>query len=91
MSQKNHWENIALLKRSDEIKFVLADRSDYDYAIDICNRYQLFAKKTAILFSPVHHVLHPKELTEWILADKLPVRLNLQLHKYIWPPETRGV
>jgi 7-carboxy-7-deazaguanine synthase len=91
MDHKNHWDNLNRLRDHDEIKFVLLDRTDYDFAVTVCQRYQLFLRPTAVLFSPVHGLLDPKELVAWILADKLPVRLNLQLHKYIWSAEARGV
>ena len=90
MSQKNRWENIALLKPTDEVKFVLADRADYDWARDAIARHRL-ADRCGVLLSPVHGALQPRSLAEWILADRLPVRLQLQIHKYIWPPDLRGV
>jgi len=85
MSQKNRWENIALLKPTDEVKFVLADRADYDWARDAIARHRL-ADRCGVLLSPVHGALQPRSL-----ADRLPVRLQLQIHKYIWPPDLRGV
>ena len=91
MSHKNHWDNLSYLRPHDEIKFVLAGQTDYDYAKEISDRYKLFEKGNDILFSPVFGFLDPKTLVEWILRDKLPVRLNLQIHKFIWPPETKGV
>lgn len=91
MDHKNHWQNIERLRPHDEVKFVIMDRPDYDFAVEICNKYALFHRPLPTLFSPVHKVLDPKILTHWILQDKHPVRLNLQLHKYIWTPETRGV
>jgi 7-carboxy-7-deazaguanine synthase len=92
-SQKMHWRNLELLAPHDEVKFVIKDRADYDYARDVIARYGLDRRGNALLFSPVHGVLDPKLLTEWMLADRLhgPVRLQLQLHKYIWEPTTRGV
>jgi len=90
MSQKNRWENMALLKPTDEVKFVLADRADYDWARDAIARHRL-ADRCGVLLSPVHGALQPRSLAEWILADRLPVRLQLQIHKYIWPPDLRGV
>jgi 7-carboxy-7-deazaguanine synthase len=91
MSHKNHWENLALLRPHDEIKFVVKDRTDYDFAKEVCSRYHLYAKGNHLLISPVHGLIDPKELVRWILNDHLPVRLNLQLHKYIWSPTTKGV
>jgi len=88
---KMHWENLDLLAPHDEVKFVIKDRADYEYARDVVRRYGLDRRAAALLFSPVHGVLDPKMLSEWILADKLPVRLQVQLHKYVWEPTTRGV
>jgi 7-carboxy-7-deazaguanine synthase len=90
-SERNHWENLALLSARDEVKFVLKDRTDYEYARDIVRRHDLASRTAAVLFSPVHDVLPSKELAAWILEDRLPVRLQLQAHKFIWSPETRGV
>jgi 7-carboxy-7-deazaguanine synthase len=90
-SAKNEWSNLALLTRRDEVKFVIADRVDYDYAREIVVRERLADRCGAVLFSPVHGVLEPRQLAEWVLADRLPVRVQLQVHKYIWSPETRGV
>lgn len=91
MSHKNYWNNLSILRAEDEIKFVLVNREDYDYAKTICDNYRLYDRKKSPLFSPVHGVLDPKTLVQWILKDKIPVRLNLQLHKYIWDPTTKGV
>ncbi len=88
---KMHWPNLERLLASDEIKFVIKDRADYDYARDVVAKHDLVARSAAVLFSPVHGVLEARQLAEWILADRLPVRLQLQAHKYIWSPETRGV
>ena len=67
------------------------DRADYEFAREIIDRYDLPSRVSAVLLSPVHGVLDPKTLSEWILADRLRARLQLQLHKYIWSPTTRGV
>jgi len=88
---QNDWANLDRLAPHDEVKFVIADRADYDFARDAVDRYRLGDRCAAILFSPVHGVLDPKILSEWILADNVPARLQLQLHKYIWSPTTRGV
>jgi 7-carboxy-7-deazaguanine synthase len=90
MEDRNRWSNIALLKAQDEQKFVLRDRADYDWAVTIIARYNLNDRQR-ILFSPVFGELEPQLLAEWILADRLPVRFQLQLHKVIWDPAARGV
>lgn len=90
-SAKTHWENLDLLTPHDEVKFVIRDRADYEYAKDVIARYGLPDRAAAVLFSPVHGVLEAKDLAEWILLDRLPVRLQLQAHKYIWDANTRGV
>jgi 7-carboxy-7-deazaguanine synthase len=90
-AEKMDWENLRRVTRSDQLKFVLRDRADYEYARDVVTREQLNERVEAVLFSPVHGVLSPRELAEWVLADALPVRLQLQAHKYIWSPDTRGV
>ena len=90
-AEKNHWANLRELTRRDEVKFVLRDRTDYEYAKEVVERHSLPDRCAAVLFSPVHGVLEPRQLSEWILADRLPVRLQLQVHKYIWSPDTRGV
>ena len=90
-SAKNHWENLDLLTAQDEVKFVIRDRADYEFAKDVILRHQLVDRIAAVLFSPVHGVLPAKDLAVWILADRLRVRLQLQAHKYIWGPEVRGV
>ena len=86
-----HWPNLAALRPHDEVKFVIQDRGDFDYAVDVVGRHDLVSRSAAVLFSPVHGVLAPDLLARWILASGLPVRLQLQAHKYIWPAETRGV
>jgi 7-carboxy-7-deazaguanine synthase len=88
---KNDWNNLDRLAPHDEVKFVIQDRGDYEFARDIIARYNLPARAAAVLMSPVHGVLEPKTLSEWMLADHLPARLQLQLHKFIWSPSTRGV
>lgn len=90
-SQRNCWDNIAHLAPHDEVKFVIKDRADYDYAREVIARYGLAARVAALLLSPVHGELDPRTLAEWMLADRLPARLQLQLHKFIWSPTTRGV
>jgi len=89
-SDKNDWRNLEKLAPHDEVKFVIADRADYEFARDVV-LWKLPTNPAAILFSPVHGGLDPKTLSEWVLADRLPVRVQLQLHKFIWHPATRGV
>ncbi len=96
-------ENLDSLQPHDELKFVLADRTDYEFARDFLRQHQLAGRVHAILFSPAfsreasgsrdtsHCLLDPQELADWIVADNLPVRLNLQIHKFIWDPATKGV
>ena len=88
---KMHWPNLEGLSAHDEVKFVIADRADYDYAKDVVSRHQLIDRAHAVLFSPVHGELAPAELAKWIIEDRLAVRLQLQAHKYIWSPDARGV
>jgi 7-carboxy-7-deazaguanine synthase len=90
-AEKNHWPNLELVDRKDEVKFVLQDRADYEFARGVVERHRLIERTAAVLFSPVHGTLESKELAAWILKDRLAVRLQLQIHKFIWSPETRGV
>ena len=88
---RTDWANLDRLRAHDEVKFVIKDRADYEYARDAIERHALAQRAAAIHLSPVHGVLDPRILSEWVLTDRLPVRVQLQLHKYIWSPETRGV
>jgi 7-carboxy-7-deazaguanine synthase len=90
MDRLNNLDNLQYLDRKDQIKFVVADRRDYEWAKRIMAEHAL-AEKAQVLFSPVFGELHPRELAEWILADRLPARLQIQLHKYLWDPDRRGV
>ncbi len=81
---RNRWENIPLLKPHDQIKFVICNREDYDWARFKLDEYQLHTRVSDVLFSPCQGELAPLALAEWILADKLPVRFQLQLHKLLW-------
>jgi 7-carboxy-7-deazaguanine synthase len=90
-SHRNCWENLSHVRPHDEVKFVVKDRADYEFARDVISARSLAGRVAAIHMSPVHGVLDPKTLSEWVLADRLPVRVQLQLHKYIWSPDTRGV
>ena len=82
-ADKNLWDNLEHLRAHDEVKFVLADRADYEWAKDILERHDL-ARRATVLFSPVAGSLPPSTLAEWIVADRLPVRFQLQLHKILW-------
>ena len=86
-----HWPNLEQLSPHDEVKFVIADREDFDYACDVVGRHDLAARTAAVLLSPVHGVLPPDELARWMLETRVPARLQIQAHKYIWSPEARGV
>ena len=81
--EKNRWENLALLTADDELKFVLASREDYDWAVSACRQRRLF-EVCPVLFSPVQGQLDPAQLAQWILDDRLPLRFQLQLHKVLW-------
>lgn len=86
-----HWPNLDVISGDHEVKFVIRDRADYDYARDVIARHHLADRAAAVLLSPVFGVLPPADLAMWMLTDHLPARLQLQSHKYIWAPETRGV
>jgi 7-carboxy-7-deazaguanine synthase len=90
-SHRNRIENIALLGARDEVKVVLADRADYEWARGMVTEHRLDAKVRAVLFSCVFGELEPNALAAWILEDQLPVRLQLQMHKYVWGAEAQGV
>ena len=81
--ERNLWSNLDVLTGRDQIKFVLADRADYDWSRDVISQRDL-SNRCDILFSPVYGKLEPRELAEWILADRLPVRMQIQLHKVLW-------
>lgn len=89
-ADKTDWDNIGRLRQNDEVKFVLTDRRDFDWASDVVAKYDL-SKQVQVLFAPVHGKLQALQLAEWILQTKLPVRLQLQLHKIIWGDDKRGV
>lgn len=89
--EKNDWSNIEALTAKDEVKFVLASRDDYKWSRDVIRRYDLSNQCGALLMSPVFGQIEATKIVEWILEDELPVRFQLQLHKFIWPPESRGV
>ena len=80
---RNRMENLALLRPADQIKFVICDRADYEWSRELVREHAL-ERRCAVLFSPSHEQLRAVELAEWILADRLPVRFQIQLHKYLW-------
>src|SRR5262249_29513293 len=90
-ADRNDWTHLDRLAAHDEVKFVIKDRADYEFAREVVEHRQLAGRCAAVLFSPVHGVLEPKTLSEWMLADRVPATLQLQLHKYIWSPDARGV
>ncbi len=90
MMDRMNWENLGQVRKKDQVKFVIKDRNDYDWAVEVVNRYGL-VERCPVLFSPVFEELDLRQLAEWILQDGLPVRLQLQLHKYVWDPQMRGV
>jgi 7-carboxy-7-deazaguanine synthase len=90
-ANRNDWNNLERLRPHDEVKFVVKDRADYEFARDAIARFRIADRAAAVHLSPVHGVLDPRELSGWVLADRLPARVQLQLHKYIWDPGTRGV
>jgi len=90
MSHTMRWENLKRLKPTDEIKFVIGDRTDYLWAKETVDQHAL-AERHPVLFAPVFGAMEPRRLASWILEDGLKVQLQLQLHKYIWDPEMRGV
>ena len=85
------WSNLDRLRPHDEVKFVIKDRADYEYARGVVRERELASRAAAVHFSPVHAEMDLRTLSEWVLADRLPVRVQVQLHKYIWDPSTRGV
>ena len=90
MSATMRWENLNRLKEKDEVKFVIADETDYHWAKTVLQEYPSLREKI-IHFSPVFGEMEPRQLAEWILRDRLPVRLQMQIHKQIWDPTMKGV
>jgi len=96
-------QNLAVLAARDEVKFVLADRADYEFARDFTRQHDLVSRVSSVIFSPAfrkdahgardssHCLLDPQQLAQWILEDDLEVRLGMQIHKFIWEPSTKGV
>ncbi len=91
MQKFNNLDNLRYLTKSDEIKFVVLDKNDFDYACDIILKYNLENIVDTILFSPVFGKCHPLDLANWILSSRKNYRMQIQMHKFIWHPETRGV
>jgi 7-carboxy-7-deazaguanine synthase len=89
-THRMEWRNLELLQAKDGVKFVIADRRDFEWSRDLVRDKRL-AERCPVLFSPVHGRLDPGELARWILEEALPVRLQVQLHKYLWPGVERGV
>jgi len=90
MSSHNCWANLEILTPQDEVKFVITDQADFSWAVDVIRRHRL-SERLPVLISPAFGVLSPAQAAAWIIASGLPLRLNVQLHKYIWGPEARGV
>ena len=90
MEKKNLWSIVNDLQPHDEVKFVIGDRKDFDWAIEMLNKYSL-NEKCSILFSPTFGKIDPSLIVEWILEGDIPVRMQLQMHKHIWEPERKGV
>jgi 7-carboxy-7-deazaguanine synthase len=91
MQTLNYVDNLTRLRLHDEVKFVIASEGDYEWAKRVVGEYSLDKRCAAVLFSTSFTDVTPKILAEWILRDNLPVRMQLQMHKFIWDPETRGV
>ncbi|NLT65671.1 MAG: radical SAM protein [Acidobacteria bacterium] len=91
MDQRNRYENVSCLTRNDEVKFVVSDRNDFDWACRIICRFDLVPKVSSVLFSPVHGRLPYRDLASWVLDCGMPVRMQIQMHKLIWPGMARGV
>ena len=90
-AERNDYRNFTSMNANDELKFVIADRRDYEWARALVAEHGLLQRPFGLLFSTAFGLLHPRELAEWIIADRLPVRFQLQLHKYVWDPAARGV
>ncbi len=90
-SHRNFWANLEALNPRDEVKFVVKDRTDFDYALDVIEKYKLDEREPQVLFSPVWGAIDLKDMAAWILQSGVRGRMQLQLHKYIWGAEARGV
>jgi 7-carboxy-7-deazaguanine synthase len=93
MMPMNDYHNLSeeALRPHDEVKFVIGSREDYEWSCEIVRQYELGARTAAVLFSPVFGSVEPRSIVEWMLADRIPARFQLQMHKFIWHPDTRGV
>ena len=89
--EKNLWSNLGHLNKNDEVKFVIASKADFDWAAEVVLRERLAERVKSVLFSPVFGKIDPQKMVTWILERKLPVRFQLQMHKFIWDPQTKGV
>lgn len=89
-ADRNYWPNLEILQPHDQIKFVIKDRRDYDWAVRVIHEHHL-EERFPLLFSPVFNEMDYRQLAEWLLADRVNARVQIQLHKYIWPPDLRGV
>ena len=89
--ERNLWSNLEHLTTRDEVKFVIGSREDYEWSRTQLRQHRLDERCGAVLFSPIFGRIDPREIVEWILADNLPVRFQLQMHKFIWTPTQRGV
>ncbi|HOE63861.1 MAG TPA: radical SAM protein [Candidatus Sumerlaeota bacterium] len=88
MAEHQCWENLELLKEFDEVKFGISHLQDFNYALDVVKKFDLH-NRVSVLFSPIFGKLNPADLSAWILKTRLPIRLNIQWHKYIWSPDER--
>jgi 7-carboxy-7-deazaguanine synthase len=88
---RNRWENLEHLTRQDEVKFVIGSREDYLWSSDKILSHRLAERCGAVLLSPIFGRIEPRQIVEWMLADRLPARFQLQMHKFIWAPDTKGV
>ncbi len=90
-AERNFWPNLEKLNPRDEIKFVIKDRADFDFALEVINKYKLNEREPCILFSPVWEAVELKKLAGWVIQSDVHGRMQLQLHKYIWGPDVKGV
>ncbi|RKH42370.1 radical SAM protein [Corallococcus llansteffanensis] len=90
-SDRNDYRNLVSMNANDELKLVIGSREDYEWSRALITEHRLGTKPYGVLFSTVFDKLHPRQLAEWIIEDRLPVRFQLQMHKYLWDPNARGV